>query len=308
MRQMEPFGVMLDGDLAAHPFNQDNKRVDGHTGWADHGARWLAPEIGQWLSPDAPHTQPNAAALAQFWDLHPYQYARQNPTLFEDPDGNAVNLMAGLGFGAGGAAAAAGYYALNQALAGQSIDGRGMLAAATRGFVTGGLIGLSGGASLLTVRGATVLGNTAERTILAQETTLLDLGMDLASSGGKQRGAVGARSAASPGKKKRGGGKDNARKSTLPRMENGDFLPDPKAGNNPHSVLGERPSSSVDHKPYRQGATFGYNKEFLGRTDVSDHGRPSDHPNPHFHPAISANRVDDAAPPLSPETFTRRTN
>lgn len=57
----------------------------------------------------------------------------------------------------------------------------------------------------------------------------------------------------------------------------------------PHSTLGTR--ICKDGVPYRQGATFGEDGEFEGRTDVTDHGRPENHPDPHFHPALSPNQV-----------------
>jgi hypothetical protein len=82
-------------------------------------------------------------------------------------------------------------------------------------------------------------------------------------------------------------------KSSLPRAPNGDYLPD-AAARGAHSTLGTRVGS--DGKPYRQGATFDEKGQFQGRTDVTDHGRPNDHPNPHFHPAKSPNSVGSAEP------------
>jgi hypothetical protein len=78
----------------------------------------------------------------------------------------------------------------------------------------------------------------------------------------------------------------NAPCSTLPRAANGDYLPDP-AAIGPHTRLGVATSRKVGLN--RQGATFDGNGRFLGRTDVTSHGRGF--PNPHFHPAASQNGV-----------------
>src|SRR5262249_47986428 len=100
-RRYEPFGQPIDafseqpggttqigtGDHAREPLNILNKETDARTGWSYHGARWMAPELAQWLTPDPPVKAPDAAFMASPWDLHPYQHVRQNPVLFWDPDG-----------------------------------------------------------------------------------------------------------------------------------------------------------------------------------------------------------------------------
>lgn len=48
---------------------------------------------------------------------------------------------------------------------------------------------------------------------------------------------------------------------------------------------------------YTQGATFDSEGNFIGVTDVTDHGR-GDHPDPHFHPATSPNGIKSGAHPL----------
>jgi RHS repeat-associated protein len=82
-------------------------------------------------------------------------------------------------------------------------------------------------------------------------------------------------------------GKDNKPKSSLPRDESGNYLPDPEA-TGPHTTLGTRPGRQGE---YTQGATFDEDGNFEGRTDVTDHGRPSNHESPHFHPATGPNSV-----------------
>ncbi|MEZ4359064.1 MAG: FG-GAP-like repeat-containing protein [Kofleriaceae bacterium] len=100
-RRYEPFGEEIDAriwngvayvegdpDLATRDRNALNKRTDVRTGWSDHGARWMAPEVGRWLTPDPPVQAPKVEFMYAPWDLHPYQYVAQNPIAFWDPDGN----------------------------------------------------------------------------------------------------------------------------------------------------------------------------------------------------------------------------
>ncbi|WP_224362737.1 FG-GAP-like repeat-containing protein [Hyalangium versicolor] len=100
-RRYEPFGVPIDAyrefegggsqvgevDHAGEPLNTLNKLTDAHTGWSDHGARWMAPETARWLTPDPPVKTPDPKFLTSPWSLHPYQHVRQNPVLYWDPDG-----------------------------------------------------------------------------------------------------------------------------------------------------------------------------------------------------------------------------
>jgi RHS repeat-associated protein len=99
-RRYEPFGAPIDAriktptgyttgapDLVERDLNPLNKRTDVATGWSDHGARWLAPETGRWLTPDPPVAAPDAKFMLAPWALHPYQYVDQNPIAYWDPDG-----------------------------------------------------------------------------------------------------------------------------------------------------------------------------------------------------------------------------
>jgi hypothetical protein len=84
-------------------------------------------------------------------------------------------------------------------------------------------------------------------------------------------------------------GKDGASEGPVPRATRGSqpVEPDPAAEGNPHTRIGTQPGDPdgrYPHGPYRQGFTFDENGELTGRTDVTDHGRPWNHDNPHFHP------------------------
>ena len=91
-------------------------------------------------------------------------------------------------------------------------------------------------------------------------------------------------------------GKNNAPKSTLPRNKAGEYLPDPRATGKPHTTLGRRVGK--DGKSYTQGAMFDSKGKFIGRTDVTNHGR-FDHLNPHFHPAKGPASVFSGSFPIS---------
>lgn len=99
-RRSEPFGAPIDArnrtpsgdvigahDVRRRDLNALNKRTEAATGWSDHGARWMAPETGRWLSADPPIEAPAARQMDAPWSLNPYQYAAQNPVAFWDPDG-----------------------------------------------------------------------------------------------------------------------------------------------------------------------------------------------------------------------------
>jgi RHS repeat-associated protein len=100
-RRSEPFGTAIDAyreldggghetvavDYARDPNNALNKVTDPATGWSDHGARWMVPETGRWLTPDPPVKAPDPKMMTQPWALHPYQYVHQNPVAYWDPDG-----------------------------------------------------------------------------------------------------------------------------------------------------------------------------------------------------------------------------
>lgn len=86
-RRYEPFGAVIEASVEAEPLGWGNKPVDPLTGWSDHGARWQAPAVGRWLSPDPPVKAPDPAYLSAPWRLHPYQYVRNSPMAYWDPDG-----------------------------------------------------------------------------------------------------------------------------------------------------------------------------------------------------------------------------
>jgi RHS repeat-associated protein len=108
-RRYEPFGTPIDArirtgtafvvgdpDVVARDLNTLNKRTEAVSGWSDHGARWLAPETGRWLTTDPPVEGPDAKFMFAPWRLHPYQYVDQNPVSYWDPDGRELAKLKGL--------------------------------------------------------------------------------------------------------------------------------------------------------------------------------------------------------------------
>jgi RHS repeat-associated protein len=101
-RRAEPFGQAIDSyqegvgvrdaiDYTREPTNSLNKPTDPRTQWSYHGARWMAPQTGRWLTPDPPVKGPDAGFMSAPWKLHPYQYVDQNPVVYWDPDGREVD-------------------------------------------------------------------------------------------------------------------------------------------------------------------------------------------------------------------------
>lgn len=112
-RTYEPFGAPIDGyreaggsgsigdvDFGVESRNELNSETDPNTEWAYQGARWMAPQLARWLSPDPPTKAPDPKFLLAPWDLNPYAYARANPVVFWDPDGQSWRTF-GWGFAKG---------------------------------------------------------------------------------------------------------------------------------------------------------------------------------------------------------------
>ena len=182
-RLFEPFGAPITADFADHRRSAANKPRDPLTGWADHGARWQAPQFASWLSVDRPSLAPSAEAVAIFWDRHPYQVNRQNPNLFHDPDGNVATLVpaaVGVAAGAvGGGIAHAGFSLYR----GELPSLRGMGAAVAGGAINGGITGLTCGANLLVQAGGVatgaLVGGTFSRAITGDPMTASSVALDL---------------------------------------------------------------------------------------------------------------------------------
>jgi RHS repeat-associated protein len=118
-RSYEPFGAPLDAyreiagagsvgdvDFAVESRNELNSETDPNTNWTYQGARWMLPQLARWASPDPPTKAPDPKFLFAPWDLNPYAYARANPVIFWDPDGQSWKSFA-VGFVKGAVTAVA---------------------------------------------------------------------------------------------------------------------------------------------------------------------------------------------------------
>ena len=100
-RRFEPFGVPINAfrsgragtaavDLVTDPQSIVGKQADATNTFTDHGARWLSSQSARWLTPDPATRVPDKKFLNAPWDLHPYTYAKGNPTALWDPDGRCA--------------------------------------------------------------------------------------------------------------------------------------------------------------------------------------------------------------------------
>jgi RHS repeat-associated protein len=91
-RRYEPFGAPMAEHLEVDRFGWNGKPTDQATGWADHGARWYAFQFARWMAPDPVAKDPSERFAANPWDLNPYQFVRQNPNVYRDPDGRDLKV------------------------------------------------------------------------------------------------------------------------------------------------------------------------------------------------------------------------
>jgi RHS repeat-associated protein len=83
-----PFGLNMEGDWNGargknkYQYNEKEWNDDYGLGWNDYGARWYDPSIARWSAVD-----PLAESYKR-WS--PYNYGKDNPVKFFDPDGRDV--------------------------------------------------------------------------------------------------------------------------------------------------------------------------------------------------------------------------
>lgn len=226
---------------------------------------WWAVSSGRFISPDT--AGPDLANPATF---NRYAYVLNNPYRYVDPTGkDAVDVIQGIGRGVidGLAVPTAPLEYGNQDYANGRAFGMKMGAAldiALGGAIAGGGIITGPGEVVVAPAGAAVAAKGAVSWVTADKVKA-DPNILAESRGGP------------------------------PRDAQGNYLPDADA-QGPHTTLGTRTSSKTGD-PYTQGATFDKNGKFVGRTDVTSHGR-GDHPNPHYHPAKGPASVVSGPHPL----------
>lgn len=254
-------GTSVTGTANDSPYQYAGRENDG-TGLYYNRARYYNPSWGRFISEDPIGLQGG---------INRYAYAGSDPINGRDPSGNnTVTLGAGIGGSLAGPA----------------------------GALLGAGIGLGLGYALCSYTSAC---NPCTYGLCqppptpppasARYPTQPSLGPDPCTDGNasctQAAAAPDAEGSGGPGRR---AGKDNAPTGTLPRDSEGNYLPSSDA-DGAHTQLGEQTSRSGGS--YTQGATFDDSGNFIGRTDVTDHGR-TDHDNPHFHPATGPNSVGPA--------------
>jgi len=287
-----PFGEQIAGDTGtSHKFT--GKERDAESGLDNFGARYDSSTLGRFMTPDWA-AKPTTVPYASFGDpqtLNLYSYVENAPVNRADADGHT-----GLG------AADAGWVSAPEVLKGSAYG-----SPADETSVTDFDSSLNSQSDVsqqqvqqqqastastapLTLPTPLVLpalGEVVQDLLTTAATPLIVLGYLISpgTTGTSANDTI--RYGPPPSASQQGtinNGPINATnvpKSTLPRDPAGNYTPHPDA-EGPHSTLGTRVGH--DGVPYTQGATFGANGEFKGRTDVTNHGR-ADHANPHFHPA-----------------------
>ncbi|MFD2162259.1 DUF6443 domain-containing protein [Paradesertivirga mongoliensis] len=135
----------------------NGKELQDEIGMYDYGARFYDPAIGRWHSVD-PRVEEDD-------EWSPYNYVRNNPVLYNDPDGELWNVVIGAAIGA---AVDYGTQVAGNMVAGKSlsqsltqVDGRSIAASAVLGGITSGASALGVGGAKATV----IVGARAARAI-----------------------------------------------------------------------------------------------------------------------------------------------
>ncbi|MBL1278764.1 MAG: VCBS repeat-containing protein [Fluviicola sp.] len=165
-------------------YRYTGKERDDATGLYYYGARYYAPWMGRWLNPDPAGTVDG---------LNLFRFVRNNPIKLIDPNGESPTLVSGgVGLVVGGLIGG-GIGLWSEWDNPEGISWGKVAAHGAGGAVSGGLAGLTGGASL-TVTSSTaggvglflagegiagVAGGTVTRSLLGEETTSEDVATDL---------------------------------------------------------------------------------------------------------------------------------
>ena len=120
-------------------------------------ARHYTPTLGRFVSVDPTMDSANVA-VPQTWNR--YSYALNNPVLSIDPDGEVAWIAVGAGVGTL-VGAGANFFTQVAEKGFNNVNYRDVGAAAVGGFVSGGIAGMTGGASLFIAAPVSVAGNVA---------------------------------------------------------------------------------------------------------------------------------------------------
>jgi RHS repeat-associated protein len=195
-----PYGFARHDDSA-----ETNKYAgaprDGLTGLDHMGARFYAPDLGVWTSPDPiALTAPEQQVNAELGAAHPYAYANHRPVLAADRDGKFWHIAIGALVGA---ATGATIEAVTQYVEhGRIVDAGRIAGAAAGGGLTGGLLAANPLGGLAWKVTAEVAGGMVGRYVASDgqnvgtwQDAMMDASGPLAGEGLKVAGALGRKAA-----------------------------------------------------------------------------------------------------------------
>ncbi len=173
-------------DEAPKRYRYTGKERDEESGLYYHGARYYAPWLGRWTSCD-PEDDVVAAfsksSKEYFISTSLYTYVCGRVIVANDPNGRAINLVAGA-IGAGiGFVVGFGINAAIQLNSGKEFNWKSAVATGVGGAISGGIGGLTMGASLAIQAGvggvgASVAGGAVTRELLGEKQTVEAAGID----------------------------------------------------------------------------------------------------------------------------------
>ncbi|WP_057937325.1 DUF6443 domain-containing protein [Algoriphagus resistens] len=277
----DPWGLELKGlgfqygGIKANKYLYNGKELldDLNLGLYDYGARYYDPVIGRF------HTIDPKTETYNSWS--PYLYGANNPIRYEDTNGEGPGDKV-LGFLVAVVDNASGGFTDVRQMGARFVS-QGGASDYNLGQDAGDIYSITTGVGLVDGGSAAVAGGTAV-TLVSGGT--LTPGSGLAVAGGAAavlEGTVLAVSGYNNLTNQKGRlnaeGNGYAPKEGLSRKPNGEPQADPKA-TGPHTQLGTKEGRNGN---YRQAREFDQSGNPLKDIDFTDHGRPSNHPNPHQH-------------------------
>jgi RHS repeat-associated protein len=174
-----PFGETLAEQHADwdSPYKFNAKELDSETGLYYYGARYYDPKTSVWISVDP--------LVEQFPSVSPYNYCLNNPVILSDPNGESPTLVtAAIGFGVGALIGGAIEIGTQLYKEGSVTNWKAVGGSALQGGITGGVAGLTGGASLLVTAaasgGANAVGGVLNDVIQGKPVTVTSVTSDMA--------------------------------------------------------------------------------------------------------------------------------